>query len=78
MKKSINVNKMQNGIISNTSTVALNCIYSQDGAIAQHFNADDQILSTDGREIPNHWCKVNNSTPLNHSSIISDKMLNET
>lgn len=48
-----------------------------DGAIAQHFNGDDQILPTDGREILNHWCKVNNSTPLNHSSIISDKMLNE-
>lgn len=78
MKESINVNRMQNGITSNIFAVASNYICPYDGAIAQHFNGDDQILSTDGKEILNPWCKANNSVPLNHSSIISDKTLNET
>lgn len=50
MKESINVNKMQNGIIF---AVASNYICPYDGAIAQQFNGNYQILSTDGKEVLN-------------------------
>ena len=53
MKKSINVNKMQNGITSNASTVPLNFLCPCDSDIAQNFNGDDQILSTGEKEIVN-------------------------
>lgn len=53
MKETINVNKMQNGITSNIFAVASNYICPCDGAIAQQFNGDDQILSTDRKEILN-------------------------
>lgn len=53
MKEIININKMQNGITSNSFSVASNCICPYDGAIAQHFNGDGQILSTDRKEVLN-------------------------